>query len=114
MLLIKNGTVLTMAGVTYKSGCVLINEHKILIVAEKIDESKYNITTTIDAEGFWVMPGIIDAHCHIGITEEKKGFEGDDCNEMTEPITPYIRAIDGINPMDSVDFVIILIFLDKC
>ncbi|TWH78950.1 amidohydrolase [Sedimentibacter saalensis] len=101
MLLIKNGTVLTMAGVTYKSGCVLVNEHKILIVAEKIDESKYNITKTIDAEGFWVMPGIIDAHCHIGITEEKKGFEGDDCNEMTEPITPYIRAIDGINPMDS-------------
>ncbi len=101
MLLIKNGTVLTMAGVTYKSGCVLVNEHKILIVAEKIDESKYNITKTIDAEGLWVMPGIIDAHCHIGITEEKKGFEGDDCNEMTEPITPYIRAIDGINPMDS-------------
>jgi imidazolonepropionase-like amidohydrolase len=101
MLLIKNGTVLTMAGVTYKSGCVLINENKILIVAEKIDESKYNITKTIDAEGLWVMPGIIDAHCHIGITEEKKGFEGDDCNEMTEPITPYIRAIDGINPMDS-------------
>ncbi|MDF2617046.1 MAG: amidohydrolase [Sedimentibacter sp.] len=101
MLLIKNGTILTMAGVTYKSGCVLINKQKILVVAEKIDESKYNITKTIDAEGLWVMPGIIDAHCHIGITEEKKGFEGDDCNEMTEPITPYIRAIDGINPMDS-------------
>lgn len=101
MLLIKNGTILTMTGVTYKSGCVLINDQKILSVAEKIDECKYNITKTIDAEGLWVMPGIIDAHCHIGITEEKKGFEGDDCNEMTEPITPYIRAIDGINPMDS-------------
>lgn len=101
MLLIKNGTILTMSGTIYKSGCVLMDEQKIQMVAERIDESKYNITNTIDAEGLWVMPGIIDAHCHLGITEEKKGFEGDDCNEMTEPITPYIRAIDGINPMDS-------------
>ena len=47
------------------------------------------------------MPGIIEAHCHMGITEEKKGMEGDDCNENVEPITPYLRAIDAINPMDA-------------
>ena len=55
----------------------------------------------LDAQGGWILPGLIEAHCHIGITEEKKGIEGDDCNEMYEPITPYFRAIDGINPMDS-------------
>ena len=48
------------------------------------------------------MPGIIESHCHIGsIKEERKGFEGDDCNEMTEPITTYLRALDAVNPMDS-------------
>ena len=47
------------------------------------------------------MPGIIESHCHIGIKEERKGFEGDDCNEMNDPITPYLRALDGVNVMDS-------------
>jgi len=55
----------------------------------------------IDAKGHLVMPGIIEAHCHMGITEEKKGMEGDDCNETVDPITPYLRAIDAINPMDA-------------
>ena len=54
----------------------------------------------IDARGNLVMPGIIEAHCHMGITEEKKGREGDDCNETVDPVTPYLRAVDAINPMD--------------
>lgn len=101
MILIKNGKILTMTGENYESGCVLIKDTKILKVGKEINESDYNITEVIDAKGLWVMPGLIEAHCHIGITEEKKGFEGDDCNEMKEPVTPYIRAIDAINPMDS-------------
>lgn len=101
MILIKNGKILTMSGKSFESGCVLIKDNKIFKVAEKINEEDYNITDVIDAEGLWVMPGLIEAHCHIGISEEKKGFEGDDCNEMKEPVTPYIRAIDAINPMDS-------------
>lgn len=104
MILIKNGKILTMAGLSYESGCVLIKDKKIIKVSKEIkeiNESDYNITEVIDAKGMWVLPGLIEAHCHIGITEEKKGFEGDDCNEMKEPITPYIRAIDAINPMDS-------------
>ena len=48
-----------------------------------------------------IMPGIIEAHCHMGITEEKKGMEGDDCNETVNPVSPFLRAIDAINPMDA-------------
>ncbi len=55
----------------------------------------------IDAQGGLVMPGIIDAHSHIGIMEEKKGTIGDDCNECTNPVTASLRAIDAINPMDA-------------
>ena len=54
----------------------------------------------LDMKGAWVLPGIIEAHCHIGITEEKWGIIGDDCNEGTNPITPTLRAIDAVNPMD--------------
>lgn len=98
MLLIKNGKILTMASKVIENGCVLIKDGKIEKVAEKIKVDEK--TEVIDAHGGWVMPGIIDAHTHIGIFEENMGFEGDDGNEMTDPVTPQLRAIDAINPMD--------------
>jgi imidazolonepropionase-like amidohydrolase len=54
----------------------------------------------INASGKWILPGFIDAHCHVGIGEEIYRYEGDDLNEMTDPLTPELRAIDGINPED--------------
>ncbi|MEG1719719.1 MAG: amidohydrolase, partial [Clostridia bacterium] len=54
----------------------------------------------IDLKGKFLTPGFIDAHCHIGIFEDSIGFEGDDGNEDTDPITPQLRAIDAINPFD--------------
>ncbi|NLO48682.1 MAG: amidohydrolase, partial [Clostridiales bacterium] len=55
----------------------------------------------IDAQDCWVLPGLIDAHSHLGLFEEKRGQVGDNSNETTEPVTPYIKAIDAINSMDS-------------
>lgn len=99
MLLIKNGKVITMTGVTYENGCVLIENGKIIAVGTEIEQLKeYEV---IDASGGWVLPGFIDAHCHIGIFEQDMGFEGSDGNESTDPVTPELRAIDAINPMDS-------------
>lgn len=54
----------------------------------------------IDAQGGTLLPGFIDAHTHLGIIEDGLDFEGDDCNETTDPFTPQMRAIDGINPFD--------------
>ncbi|KPU46303.1 imidazolonepropionase [Oxobacter pfennigii] len=98
MILIKNGIINTMSGKKYEKGCVLIEGTKIVEVGENISAPKG--AKVIDAKGMFVMPGIIDAHCHIGLWEDAMGFEGADGNEMTNPITPHMRAIDGINPMD--------------
>ena len=54
----------------------------------------------IDADGMYVFPGLIDAHTHLGMFEDSLGFEGDDGNEESDPITPHLRAIDAINPND--------------
>ncbi len=98
MLLIKNGKIVTMTGKTYENGCVLIKDGKI----EKVEENIYiEEAQILDAKGGWVIPGIIDAHCHIGIYEQDMGSEGMDINEATDPITPELRAIDAINPMDA-------------
>ena len=99
MILIKNGKVLTMAGKVYEQGDVLIEGDKIKAVAENLDAPAE--AQIIDAKGMWVMPGIVDPHSHIGMWEDGIGFEGADGNEATDPVTPHLRAIDGINPEDN-------------
>lgn len=54
----------------------------------------------IDAKGAVIYPGLIDAHTHLGMYGDSLTFEGDDCNEDTDPVTPQLRAIDAVNPMD--------------
>lgn len=115
MLFIANGTLYPMAGTMperLERGCIAIENGKIRRVGQDFtyesiceedqrtkEERKTDIY--IDAAGCWVMPGIIEAHCHMGITEEKKGMEGDDCNETVDPLTPQLRAVDAINSMDA-------------
>lgn len=101
MLIIENGKVLTMAGRTFENGSVIIQGGKIVDVVEGQASKRLEAAEILDAQGGLIMPGIIEAHCHMGITEEKKGMEGDDCNETVAPVTPSLRAIDAINPMDA-------------
>lgn len=53
-----------------------------------------------DLGGADVYPGFIDAHTHIGMWEDSLTFEGDDGNEETDPVTPQLRAVDAVNPLD--------------
>jgi imidazolonepropionase-like amidohydrolase len=55
---------------------------------------------TYDAQGGWVLPGLIDIHTHLGLFGDGVGFEAEDCNEVGDPVTPQLRVIDGINPRD--------------
>ena len=98
MLAIINGKILTMAGRTHQKGAILIEDGKIIAVGENILIPKG--ADVINANGKVVMPGLIDAHCHLGIVEEVYQIEGDDLNETTNPITPHLRALDGVNPED--------------
>lgn len=99
MLLIHNGLLYTMEKEEPFYGDILIKDGKIERIADKISASAD--VEVIDAKGLNVFPGFIDAHSHIGISEEKVSVLGDSCNEGTNPVTPTMRAIDAINPMDS-------------
>jgi imidazolonepropionase-like amidohydrolase len=89
-----------MVGETLSDYDILIDNGKILKIERNISLTNQKVEV-IDATGFNIYHGFIDAHCHIGISEEKVGSVGNDCNESTNPITPNVRAIDAINPMDS-------------
>ncbi|SHH36107.1 amidohydrolase [Tepidibacter thalassicus] len=98
MLCIKNAKIYTMANEGVIDGDILIKDGK-------IEEIGKNLVVpldvkVIDAKGNLVFPGFIDAHTHLGIWEDGMGYEGADGNEETDPITPHLNAIDGINPMD--------------
>ena len=95
MLIIKNGYVKTMAGEDIENGSVLIGDDgKILAVGKEVSFGAG--ATVIDAGGRLVTPGLVEAHCHIGLGD----LSGSDTNESPKPITAEIRAIDGINPQN--------------
>ena len=101
MLTIKNAKIITMSGINYKLGYVKSEAGKIIAVGDMTSMPKPKASEIIiDAEGMILIPGLVDSHSHIGIVEDAVGFEGDDCNEMTDPVTPHLRAIDGIYHAD--------------
>lgn len=98
MLLIKNANIHTMADKDYEKGMILIEDGKIKEIGENINV--LDGTEIIDVQGRFVMPGMIDAHCHVGLFEGGTGTPGIDGNEIVDPVTPQLRAIDAINPRD--------------
>lgn len=98
MLYIKNGRIKTMAGAEYPNGQILIENGKIKAVGENVEKPEG--AEEIDAGGHLVTPGMIDAHCHIGLLGSALRWEGEDANEEMDPITPHLRGIDSIDPLD--------------
>ena len=99
-MLIINGTVHTMDGPIIEKGYVAVSGSKIAAVGPMEDCPKSWEGEVIDAQGGHICPGFIDAHCHLGMFGDALGFESDDGNEETDPCTPHLRAIDGVNPLD--------------
>ncbi len=99
MLLIQNGCLHTMEADDPIHADLLVDGGKIIEISPSIRPSER--MRVYDARGLNVFPGLIDAHSHIGISEEKISVQNDPTNENTNPITPTLRAIDAINPMDS-------------
>ena len=99
MLLIQNGYIKPMVGEDIPGGSVLIGDDgKIVAVGLALEVPEDAIV--IDAKGRLVTPGVVEAHCHIGLDNEAMGWEGRDYNEGVDPCTPQMRAIDSINPQD--------------
>jgi imidazolonepropionase-like amidohydrolase len=95
---IVGGRVVPISGEPLDHGTVLVSGGKITAVGTDLDVP--DGATVIDATGGWVLPGFIEAHGHVGVHEEAEGWAGSDSNELTEPVTAQVRALDAINPAD--------------
>lgn len=100
-MILTNGKIYTMESEPIPNGFVIFDKKIIKTgeMAELTDEMKSG-HDIIDADGGYVFPGFIDAHTHLGMFEDSLGFEGDDGNEESEPVTPQLRAVDAVNPTD--------------
>ena len=97
-ILIKGGTIVTVTKGTIDKGDVLLTGGRIAKIGNDIKPPRN--CRIIDADGKFVMPGIIDAHSHIGVYSWPDVPAHDDGNEMTDPITPQVRAEDSFNSED--------------
>jgi imidazolonepropionase-like amidohydrolase len=98
MLAIVGGLVIPIEGTPFRDGVVLVEDGDIRALGP--DVRVPDGAERVDATGKVVLPGLVDAHTHLGVHEEAEGWAGDDANEMTDPVTPHVRALDGINPAD--------------
>lgn len=101
MILLKNCNLWTMLEKNDVSGEILIDGKKIIKVDSSIDLSEYGKNIKIiDMKNKFVMPGIVDPHCHVGIDQSTVGWAGNDTNEATNPVTPELRSYDAIKAFD--------------
>jgi len=94
---IKGATILTPEQ-TIANGTILIEDGKIVAVGSEVEIPAD--ADVVDATGKYVIPGMIDAHCHTGVFADGVGWNQSDGNEMTDPVMPHLRAIDAIHPED--------------
>jgi imidazolonepropionase-like amidohydrolase len=96
-LAITNGHVVPIEGDPY-DGTVVLTDGRISAVGPKAKPPRK--AEVVDAQGGWVLPGFVDAHTHVGVWGEGEGWSGQDTNEMTDPVTAQVRALDAIHPED--------------
>ena len=96
MLCIKNGTVHDAVHEQPYSADILVENGKIAAIGENLSADQ-----VIDAAGLHVYPGFVEAHGHIGLDGYGIGYEGMDYNELNDIVSPQMRGIDGIKPMDA-------------
>jgi imidazolonepropionase-like amidohydrolase len=97
-LAIVGGQVIPIEGAAFSDGVVLVEDGVIRALGR--DVRAPDGVERVDATGRVVLPGLVDAHVHLGVHEEAEGWAGQDTNEGTDPVTPHVRALDAINPAD--------------
>ncbi|MDF2568106.1 MAG: amidohydrolase [Oscillospiraceae bacterium] len=100
-MLLINANITTMEEKDFENGYVLVKDGKFEKIGDMSElPKKHGDDQVIDLGGKRVFPGFIDAHSHLGVWEDGLGAEGDDGNEDTDPVSPQLRAIDAVNPVD--------------
>lgn len=101
MIALKGGKIITVTNGTIENGVILVEDGKIKAVSTSDAIAIPADAKVVDVSGKWLTPGLIDAHTHISTFSEPTPRPNiGDGNEITDPVTAQLRAIDSINPHD--------------
>jgi imidazolonepropionase-like amidohydrolase len=95
---ITGGHVVPVCGPAVEGGTVLVLDGRVAAVGDEVEVP--DGVPVVDATGGWVLPGLVEAHAHMGVHEEGEGWAGQDVNETTDPNGARMRALDAVNPAD--------------
>lgn len=97
-ILLKNATIYPITSEPIQNSDLLIENGKISKIGKDLVIN--STVKIIDCNNKYLFPGFIDVHTHLGLYDEGTGWAGNDANETVEPLSPHIRAIDGVYPLD--------------
>ncbi|MTH55480.1 amidohydrolase family protein [Bacillus mangrovi] len=97
--LFKNATIFPVTSDVLYASDLLVKDGKIAAIGKDLQAP--DLCKVIDCRDQYLFPGFIDVHTHLGLYDEGTGWAGNDANETVEPLTPHIRALDGVHPLDS-------------
>ncbi|RIK16784.1 MAG: amidohydrolase [Acidobacteria bacterium] len=92
--------VVPIDGDPLEDGVVVLRDGRVESVGGRDQVAVPGDAEVVDAGGGWLLPGLVDAHVHLGVWEEGEGWAGQDTNEMTDPVMAAARAVDAINPRE--------------
>ena len=97
-LVVRGGTVHTMAGPRIDDGVVVVREGRIVAVGRAgevpLPEGAREIRAAV------VTPGLVDAHSVVGLAGFLNQDQDQDQLDASEAIQPELRAIDAYNPRE--------------
>jgi imidazolonepropionase-like amidohydrolase len=99
IMLIYNVNIHSMDKKTIKNGFVSVKGGKLAALGDMKDCPPIG-PEDVDGQGGELFPGWVDIHCHLGLLADGLTYDQDDCNEESDPVTPHLRAIDALYPMD--------------
>ena len=99
MLCVKNGNVHDAIHEEAYRADILVEDGRIKAIGEHLETEEG--VQIVEAEGLHVYPGFVEAHGHIGLDGYGIGYEGMDYNELNDIVSPQLRGIDGVKPMDA-------------
>lgn len=98
IIALTNGQVVPVAGEMFE-GTVVLRDGVISDLGANVEVPAD--AEVVDVAGQYVLPGLVDAHSHIGAWEDGEGWAGEDTNEMSAAVTAAVRVMDAINPLDA-------------